>query len=69
MKNVEELRQKLKEICVETNTRLSGMEYLVNYYVNSLNWTEEQAIEYAIELFHNGTIREIKLLGKDGEEL
>lgn len=69
MKNVEELRQKLREICKETNTRLSGMEHLVNYYVNSLNWTEEQAIEYAIGLFHNGTIREIKLLGKDGEEL
>lgn len=69
MKNVEELRQKLKEICEETNTRLSGMEHLVNYYVNSLNWSEEQAIEYAIGLFHNGTIRKIKLLGKDGEEL
>lgn len=69
MKNVEELRQKLKEICEETNTRLSGMEHLVNYYVNSLNWSEEQAIEYAIGLFHNGTIREIKLLGKDGEKL
>lgn len=69
MKNVEELRQKLKEICEQTNTRLSAMEFLVNYYVNSLNWTEEQAIEYAIELFHNGTIRKIKLLGKDGEEL
>ena len=45
------------------------MDYLVNYYVNSLGWSEEEAIQYAIGLFHNGTIQQIKLIGKDGEEL
>jgi len=68
-KTVEELRAELKEICEKTNTRLSGMEFLVDYYKKSLGWTEKQAIEYAIGLFHNGTITQIKLIGKDGKEL
>jgi len=68
-KTVEELRAELKEICEKTNTRLSGMEFLVDYYKKSLGWTEKQAIEYAIGLFHNGTITQIKLIGKDGTEL
>jgi len=67
--NIEKLRDKLKEICEKTNTSYSGMEYLVKYYISGLHWTEEKAIEYAIGLFHNGTIREIKLLNSDGEEL
>lgn len=66
---VKELKEQLKEICEETDTKLSGMEYLVNYYINQLNWSEEKAIEYAIGLFHNGTIRQIKLLNSKGEEL
>jgi len=41
----------------------------VNYYINSLGWSEEEAIKYTIGLFHNGTIEQIKLIGKDGEEL
>lgn len=53
----------------KTNTSFSGMEYLVKYYISDLHWSEEKAIEYAIGLFHDGTIREIKLLNSDGEEL
>lgn len=69
-KTVAELWQELKDTCEKTNTRLSGMEYLVkNYYMKSLGWDEEKALEYAISLFHNGTIQEIKLLGKDDEEI
>ena len=63
------LREKLYKICNETNTSRTGMDYLVNYYINSLGWTEEEAIKYAIGLFHNGTIQQIKLIGKDGKEL
>ena len=44
-------------------------KYLVNYYIHSLGWTEEAALIYAIGLFHNDTIRQIKLFGKDGEEI
>lgn len=67
-KTKEELWQELYNICDKTNTRKSGMEYLVKYYI-SLGWSEEKAIEYAIKLFHNGTIQQIKLLNKDGEEI
>lgn len=65
----ENIREKLYKICDETQTSRSGMDYLVDYYINSLGWTEEQAVEYAIGLFKNGTIQQIKLIGKDGEEL
>ncbi len=68
-KTVNELKTELKEICEKTNTKLSGMEFLVDYYIKSLGWTEARALEYAIELFHNGTITQIKLIGKDGEEI
>ena len=64
-----ELREKLYKICEETNTSRSGMDYLVDYYIKSLGWSEEEAVKYAIGLFKNGTIREIKLIGKDGKEL
>lgn len=68
-KKVEELRTELKDACEKYETRYSGMEYLVNYYINSLNWTEKEALEYALKLFHDGTITQIKLIGKDGNEL
>lgn len=69
MSKANELREQLYKICDETKTSRSGMDYLVNYYVNSLGWSEEEAIQYAIGLFHNGTIQQIKLIGKDGEQL
>lgn len=66
---MENKRERLYKLCDETNTSRSGMDYLVNYYISSLGWSEEKAIEYAISLFHNGTITQIKLIGKDGKEL
>lgn len=66
---VKELRKQLKEICVETDTRLAGILLLIKYYRKEYRWSEEKAIEYAIGLFHNGTIRQIKLLNSKGEEL
>lgn len=69
MSKIEELRNKLNELCEKTDTRKSGIDYLVNYYIESLGWNEEEAIQYAIDLFHNGTISQIKLFGKDGNEL
>ena len=68
-KTVEELRQELKEMCKKTNTRITGMEYLIKYYMESLHWTEIESITYAIGLFKNGTIQQIKFIGKDGEVL
>ena len=42
---------------------------LVSYYIKSLGWNEEEACKYALSLFHDGTITQIKLIGKDGKEL
>lgn len=66
---IAELKEKLYRICDETKTSRSGMDYLVNYYMTNLGWNEADAINYAIKLFHNGTIQQIKLINKDGEEL
>ena len=64
-----EFRKKLYEMCDKTNTRKSGIDFLVNYYIESLHWSENEAYKYALSLFKNGTIQNIKLIGKDGKEL
>ena len=64
-----EARKQLYEMCDKTNTSRTGMDYLVNYYIKSLDWSEEEACKYALSLFHDGTITQIKLIGKDGKEL
>ena len=48
------------EICPNCGTREA---------LDRFGMSEEEAIQYAIGLFHNGTIQQIKLIGKDGEEL
>lgn len=64
-----EVRKQLYEMCDKTNTSRTGMDHLVNYYIKSLCWSEEEACKYALSLFHDGTITQIKLIGKDGKEL
>lgn len=69
MENLSESRKKLYEMCEKTETSKTGMDKLVEYYINSLGWSDDQACEYALGLFHDGTISKIKLIGKDGKEL
>ena len=64
-----EVRKQLYEMCDKTNTSRTGMDYLVNYYIKSLGWNEEEACKYALSLFYDRTITQIKLIGKDGKEL
>ena len=59
----------LKEICKQTNTSFSGIEKLIEYYEKSLHWSKDEAIAYAISLFNNGTIDQIKVLGQDKKEI
>lgn len=68
-KTLEELRQELKETCERTKTRYSGMQYLIEYYMKELNWSEEDAIGYALKLFQDGVVEQIKFIGKDGKKL
>ena len=63
-----EVRKQLYEMCDKTNTNRSRIDHLVNYNIKSLGWSEE-ACKYALSLFHDGTITQIKLIGKDGKEL
>ena len=64
-----EVRKQLYEMCDKTSTSRTGIDHLVNYYIKSLGWSEEEACKYALSLFHDGTITQIKLIGKDGKEL
>ena len=64
-----EARKQLYEMCDKTSTSRTGMDYLVNYYIKSLGWNEEEACKYALSLFHDVTITQIKLIVKDGKEL
>lgn len=64
-----ELNQALAEICEETGTSKAGIRALIKYYTEGCGWSEESAVEYIYELFENGTITQIKMLGKDGDEI
>lgn len=60
---------RLFKTCEKCETSLTGMNILVDYYMESLKWSEKASVDYAISLFHNGTIRQIKMLSEDGKEL
>ncbi|MGI6360437.1 MAG: hypothetical protein ACOX02_05315 [Acholeplasmatales bacterium] len=63
-----ELRTRLYELVDDTNTSRKGIDYLVNYYITSLGWSEDEAIKYAIKLFEDGVIDEIKVInGKEAD--
>lgn len=66
---ISEARKKLYDICEKTQTSKDGMNKLVEYYIHSLGWSEDKACDYALGLFKNGTIEQIKLFGQDGKEI
>ena len=51
---------------MKNKTSKAGIDYLVNYYITSLGWSEDEALRYAIRLFEDGVIDEIKII--NGEE-
>ena len=61
-----ELKVRLYKLVEKTKTSKAGIDYLVNYYINSLGWSEDEALRYAIRLFEDGVIDEIKII--NGEE-
>ena len=63
-----ELKAELYKLVDNTNTSRKGIDYLVNYYIQSLGWSEDEAIKYAIKLFEDGVIDEIKVInGKEAD--
>lgn len=55
--------EELKELCIKHDTKVDGIEMLVHYYQTSLGWTRDEAIDYFIKLFKNGTIDKINIIG------
>lgn len=45
---------------------IQGIEHLIEYYQKALGWSEQQAIEYALKLFEDGTIDSIMVISKKG---
>lgn len=64
---MDKLRNKLYGLCGDAQTK-AGIAILIEFYINNLGWTEKRAIEYAIELFENGTIEQIKIIGGNDDE-
>lgn len=58
--------EKLKELCKAKGAKIQGIEYLIEYYQKSLGWTKQQAIEYILKLFNDGTIDAIMAISKKG---
>lgn len=61
-----ENKQKLIELCKTKGAKIQGIKHLIEYYKKSLGWREQQAVEYAIKLFENGTIDSIMVISKEG---
>ena len=69
MSRLQDLELKLNELIKRTDTSSKGIELLIDYYIKTLGWSKEQAVEYAIRLFENGTIDSIKVInGKGGND-
>ena len=69
MRKSSDFKAELDRICDETKTSKKGIRCLVDHYVESLGWSESEAIGYAIGLFENGTIEKIKAIGESGKEI
>mgnify|MGYP000728945503 CR=1 FL=1 len=66
MSRLQDLELKLNELIKRTDTSSKGIELLIDYYIKSLGWSKEQAVEYAIKLFEDGTIDSIMVILKEG---
>lgn len=63
---MDELKQKLDQLIKANDVNKEGIEFLIDYYIRSLGWSYEKAVEYTIELFENDTIDEVKVIGGKG---
>ncbi|WP_264230096.1 hypothetical protein [Acholeplasma laidlawii] len=69
MSRLQDLELRLNELIKKTDTSFEGINLLIDYYIKSLGWSKEQAVEYAIGLFEDGTIDFIKVInGKGGND-
>lgn len=59
---LQELEQKITQLCDKTGTDIKGINTLIRYY-SSLGLTKEDAYLHIINLFELGVIEQIKVLG------
>ena len=57
-------RNALFEMCEKADTKIDGMNTLIDYYIRCITMNEKEAVEYATKLFKNGVIREIEFIFK-----
>ena len=69
MRKSSDLKAELDRSCNEIKISRKGIRCLVDYYIESLGWSESEAIGYAIGLFESGTIEKIKAIGENGKEI
>ena len=50
----------LEQLCEVYGININGIEFLVEYYTKILHWNEETAVLYAIHLFDDGVIDDIR---------
>lgn len=62
-------RYELYKMCIENETKISGIDFLINYYKEGFKWSEKECCNHITNLFKNGTINAIKLFNKDGKQI
>ena len=54
--------EELLERCTKEGISQKAIHTLLDYYTDNLEWSMQRAVDYAVELFENGTIALIKSL-------
>lgn len=54
--------EELLERCAKEGISQKAIHTLLDYYTDNLEWSMQRAVDYAVELFENGTIALIKSL-------
>jgi hypothetical protein len=60
---MESNKAKLQRLVEEKGIHKEGINFLLEYYMHSLHWSENESVDYIIKLFENGTIDDILIIG------
>lgn len=61
-------RNALFEMCEKADTKIDGMNTLIDYYIRCTTMNEKEAVEHATKLFKNGVIRKIEFIFKSDKK-
>jgi len=54
----------IQEYAKKEGAEMKGVLYLLNYYVNDLEWSMTKAVDYVLFLFESGTMKTIMKIAK-----